>query len=307
MKHYFTIQTNKIILITGAIIGLFYGCLIPFMPSILSSFIGQEGLNYVTLARCAALVSAAMGIGYLVASVDPAKNWTIVLVGFLGNIAFSLYFIISFIFGTINTSLDIFLFINCLIWIVPFYYILVACYEEYILEDSSPKRFHDLIKLVRTNQGDTILNLSEKNDVLLVFIRHFGCMFCRETVSELSKLSKKIEERKLKLVFVHMSDPDFGDQFFARYYDQPVAHISDPTRTLFRSFGLNRAHFDQMFGLRIQTKAIWSGFIKGHGVGAFEGDILQLGGVFILSKGQVIFEKKALASSDIFDFSTVPQ
>ena len=54
-------------------------------------------------------------------------------------------------------------------------------------------------------------------------------------------------------------------------------------------------------------RGFYAGIFKGHGLGDIEGDYLQLGGVFVLSRGQILFEKKAKSASDIFQFSTLPE
>ena len=45
-----------------------------------------------------------------------------------------------------------------------------------------------------TNKGNTLGQMSEKNPILLVFLRHFGCTFCREAIDELSKKKANIEK-----------------------------------------------------------------------------------------------------------------
>jgi hypothetical protein len=219
----------------------------------------------------------------------------------------------TFVFGKaiINSSLPVLfasiLFLSAFIWLWPFYNILQSAYAEILEEDSPAKQFSDLVRFVRTSKGKTLLELSNEQNVLLVFVRHFGCTFCRETVSEIAKIESAIIGRKLTVVFVHMSDPAYGDVFFSKYYDHPVHHISDPSRALYKSLNLRRGTINQLLGPMAWVRGIYAGIFKGHGLGEFEGDSMQLGGIFILSKGQIIFEKKAKTSYDTFEISTLPE
>ncbi len=307
MKSFFNIENNQTILRLAAFVSLIWGFLVPIIPLIIQNFLGPEtDASYSEMLQHVGIVFGVMGIGYFIASFDPGKHWSVVFVGLLMNLFLALNFLKAYLTDIVPGQISLFLFLNSLIWVIPFFYILLAAYDENTAEESSPKRFRDLINFVRTNKGDTLLELSSKQNVLLVFVRHFGCTFCRETVSEISKLEESIVGKKLTLVFVHMSDPTYGDEFFARYYDHPVFHVSDPSRSLYKSLNLKRGTFYQLFGPMTWIKGIWAGIFKGHGIG-IEGDILQLGGFFVLSNGQIIFEQKARSASEIFELNTLPE
>ena len=49
--------------------------------------------------------------------------------------------------------------------------------------------------------GRSLHDLCE-NPTLLVFLRHQGCTFCRETVSELSEKKEQFESTGIKIAFV---------------------------------------------------------------------------------------------------------
>ncbi len=253
------------------------------------------------------LLSLSFGVGYLIASLEPARHYGILAVGSLFRFFFFLLLIKEL--ATAQIGVRGFFLLSAYLWIglIIFCYILVDAYNQNTREESAPKKFHDLIKFVRTNQGQTLLALSEEKNVLLIFVRHFGCTFCRETVSEIAKLDSSIKGKNLTPVFVHMSDPAHADEFFSRYFDHPVFHISDPARVLYQSLGLSRGTLLQLFGPKVVVRGFWAGLFKGHGVGAFEGDFLQLGGYFVLSKGQVVFEHKTRGAADFFKLELLPQ
>lgn len=307
MKNLFTVEVNQKILKAAAYYSILWGFIITMIPKVILHVFNVDSLQVIEFWQFFGVIVGVSGIGYYVASYDSGKHWPIVLVGFLGNLMGTFVFTKALVTGHLPLGFSITLLISTAIWILPFYYILQAAYDEYIMEESPPKQFHDLINFVRTSQNKTLLELSKQQNVMLVFVRQFGCTFCRETVSEMAKIDNAITGKKLTLVFVHMSDPSYGDEFFSKYYDYPVHHISDPGRNLYKSLNLKRGNFYQVFGPMTWVRGVYAAIFKGHGLGELEGDSLQLGGVFILSKGQIIFEKKANSASQIFHLNTLSE
>jgi len=167
------------------------------------------------------------------------------------------------------------------------------------------KKINDLFKFVRTNQGEVLADLGNNKKVLMVFVRHFGCTFCRENVDEISKLKTKLEDLNLVPVFVHMSDPAFAEDFFQQYFDQKINFVSDPNLSLYKAFGLKRGSLLQLYGLKTWLRGFYAGVIKGHGLGSSEGDVMQLGGYYIYHKGQVEFLHPHESASEVFNLTHV--
>lgn len=307
MKSMFTLETNKRILKAAAIYSILWGFIVTLIPKVILQLFGVEIPQIIEFWQLLGAIIFVSGIGYFIASRDAGKYWPIVFVGFLGNLMGAFIFAKALAAGSLPSFFATLLLASTALWIVPFYYILQAAFNEFAREDGPPKQFHDLIRFVRTSQNKTLLDLSRDHSVLLVFIRHFGCIFCRETVSEMAKIEKAIAGKKLTIVFVHMSDPSYGDEFFSKYYDHPVHHVSDPGRALYKSLNLRRGTFNQIFGPITLMRGLYVGLTKGHWLGAIEGDYLQLGGVFILSNGQIVFEQKAKTASHLFQITTLPE
>jgi hypothetical protein len=49
-----------------------------------------------------------------------------------------------------------------------------------------------LLGRTRTESGRTLLELVDERPVLLVFLRHFGCAFCRQAIDDVSKVRTKL-------------------------------------------------------------------------------------------------------------------
>ncbi len=307
MRNFFTETMNQKILKASAFYSVLWGLIITCIPKLLLNFFGVQGPLVLEFWQIFGMALSVIGIAQFIASFDPGKHWPIVFVVFLTTLMGTFVFTKSLITGSLPLNFTLVLLCSSAIWVIPFYYILIAAYEANTMEESTPKKFHDLIRYVRTSQNVTLYDLSLSQNVLLVFVRHFGCTFCRETVSEMAKIDQAIQGKNLTLVFVHMSDPSYGDEFFSKYYDHPVHHISDPSRLLYKSLSLKRGSLYQLFGPMTWIRGVYAAIFKGHGGPTLEGDSLQLGGVFVLSRGQILFEQKANSASHIFQFKTLPE
>jgi len=145
------------------------------------------------------------------------------------------------------------------------------------------------LRAMKTNRGDTVAELSLERPVLLIFLRHFGCTFCREALDDISKQRKAFAEKKVNIVLVHMTDDEVANKYFEKYELQGISHVSDPTCEYYKSFGLLKGNFHQLFGLQSWIRGFQAGLIEGHWVGYQQlGDGFQMPGAFAISNGEVV-------------------
>jgi peroxiredoxin len=145
----------------------------------------------------------------------------------------------------------------------------------------------ELLQEMQTNQGNDLYSLSNERPVLLVFLRHFGCTFCREALADLAKKRESIQAAGSELVFVHMSHPPIADRYFSRFNLEGIQHISDPECDYYEAFGLTKGKFTQLFGLQVWLRGFSAGVVQGHGIGRELGDGFQMPGVFVIQDGQI--------------------
>lgn len=139
-----------------------------------------------------------------------------------------------------------------------------------------------------TNEGVNLWDLSKESPILLVFLRHFGCVFCREALSDISKQKESLEAKGTKVVFVHMADANIAERYFQRYELEGATHICDPECIFYRAFGLAKGSFTQLFGLSTWIRGFNAGVVKGHGVSTQQlGDGFQMPGLFVIQEGQI--------------------
>lgn len=146
-------------------------------------------------------------------------------------------------------------------------------------------------EMITVNSGESLAQLAEERPVLLIFLRFFGCSFCREAIGDIAKQRKKLEAGGLRIVFVHMApDPETAEKFFRKYRLYPIDHIADPEKVYYQAFGLSRGTPTQLFGLMNWIRGFQATVLEGHGAAhhsAELGDGFQMPGVFVLHQGEV--------------------
>src|ERR1700736_1951991 len=97
---------------------------------------------------------------------------------------------------------------------------------------------------IHTESGASLLALVEASPVLLVFLRHFGCSFCRQAISDVADLKGELGERGVRPGFVHLGTPERAKPFFDYYGIGDVERVSDPKAAVYQLplFALARMH-----------------------------------------------------------------
>ncbi len=145
----------------------------------------------------------------------------------------------------------------------------------------------EIMEEMRTNRGEALRDLSYTQPLMLVFLRQFGCTFCREALTDIAGKRKEIESLGMQLVFVHMADTEIADRYFRRYNLEGVTHISDPGCTYYKYFGLIKNTITQLFGLQFFMRGFQAAVIGGHVPGPSLGDDFQMPGIFIIQEGEI--------------------
>ena len=139
-----------------------------------------------------------------------------------------------------------------------------------------------------TQRRESVEAISLRRPVLLVFLRHFGCTFCREAMADLADKRAEFEECGIRLVLVHMTTPDVAEKWFAKYRLGGVDYVCDEQCAYYDAFGLTKGNFHQLFGLHAWIRGFDAGLVQGHWVGTQQlGDGFQMPGVFSIDKGRV--------------------
>jgi peroxiredoxin len=291
-------------LVAAGIYNLAWGALTVALPNWLFSLTGMEPPRYPFIWQCVGMIVGVYGIGYLAAARDPVRHWPIVLVGFLGKIFGPLGYLLGVIQGTVPPAFGVTLPTNDLIWWIPFAAILWHAFRANTDTAAGAAR-PDLAAALAdatTNTGRTLDELSRQSPVLLVLLRHSGCIFCREAIADLAAALPRIEAAGLRLVVGHQGSDDDIRPLLARHGIDRVERISDPEKRLYRGLDLPRGTFRQLFGPAVWA-AGWRALLAGHGIGPLVGDGFQMHGAFVIQDGRVTAARRCGTAAERPDYA----
>lgn len=154
----------------------------------------------------------------------------------------------------------------------------------------------------RTEQGATMSVLSLLSPVLAVFLRHPGCTFCRESISDIACSRQAIEAKGARIVLVYHGDSAAIRSLLVRHGLADVDRIYDADLSLYRAFGLKRGTTRQLVGPKVWFRGAVAGFLNGHGVGRIGGDPFQMPGVFLIHKCLVVRSFRHRTAADRPDY-----
>lgn len=297
-----------IVLRLAGIYNLLFGLWAVLFPLSIFQWLQVELPNYPSLWQCIGMIVGVYGIGYWISATDPARYWPLILVGLLGKVFGPIGFVMTASRGELPWSWGLMLLTNDLIWWVPFASILFLVFREQTdpkveQTDGSDWSYQQALTRVRDEQGRALSDVFAKRKVLLVFVRHSGCTFCREALKQLQTIKPKLDQANTMLAVVHLGPPGDPDGFFKRYQlGDDVVRISNPECTLFRAFGLMRGRFRQLFGWRVWLRGFKSAILAGNGFGKLVGDGFQMPGAFLLDNGKIVAEHRHKNAADEPDY-----
>ena len=229
--------------------------------------------------------SFGLGMGLLLASFNPLRQWAVIAAS-ASVCAMMLVFAAAFahpqfLFPWWHLTL------GYAVWLLPLAIILHDAWDEFIgLQRVACPEIQRIAMRSRTSLGVTLDELSRLSPVMVVFLRHLGCPFCREALADLARDRAKIESDGTRLLLVHIaSEEDLLDRLAPGLSD--VARLPDPSQVIYRAFGLGRGRLLDVFGPMVWFRFIEAALLKGRGFG-FQNDIFQMAGVFVVYHGQVI-------------------
>ena len=148
----------------------------------------------------------------------------------------------------------------------------------------------------------TLRDQLRADPTLLVFLRHFGCIFCRETLVDMRAFAE-CEPRFPDPLFFYQGSPSEGRAFLRRYWPGLRA-VADPKAEIYEAMGIGRGSLLQMFG-----PSVWSARskaqAKGHQNGERQGDVWRMPGVFLVSKTELLWSHEYRHAADHPDYEEI--
>lgn len=149
-----------------------------------------------------------------------------------------------------------------------------------------------------TRNGVDLATLSIVSPVLLVFLRHSGCTFCREALSDLAECRSAIEKTGTRIVVVYLGSRESLDATLLSFGLETLDRIHDGDQSLYRAFGLKKGSVWQLAGPRVLWRGFRAGVISGHGLGRPAGDTKQMPGMFLIDRCEVVRSFRHASASD---------
>lgn len=268
---------------------MLWGAAVIIAPNLVFELLDADTPRYPQLWQCVGMIVGVYGVGYWIAARDPYRHWPIVLVGLLGKVFGPLGFVFAILTSDFPASFAWIILPNDLVWWIPFGVILYRAFEHHAAGPEAaalPGSLEDAMAHYETTSGRSLLERSRERALLVVFLRHLGCTFCREALSDLADRRERLAEEGVGVVLVHMASEEDAAAFFDRYGLGGAERVSDPERVLYRAFGLQRGRFLQLFGPRVAVRGLRAA-IDGHRVGRLVGNGFQMPGVFLVRDGRI--------------------
>lgn len=287
MMKYFPGWTTTLLKSAG-IYNIIWGSWVVLFPNSFFEWFDLPVPVYPMIWQSVGMIVGVYGIGYYIAAHNPQLHWPIILVGWLGKLFGPIGALYYLIIGKLPPWFLLHNLTNDLIWLPFFTVILYHVVKNSQLSNSNSKySIDEALKSFKTNRENTVAQLTQTMPVMLIFVRHFGCTFCRETLAYLRNAYPEIKSH-CKVILIHMSESPIADQYFKSYGLPDIEHVSDQNGEMYRAFSLSRGSFTQLFGPKVWWRGFTAGILKGHGIGKLQGDGFQMPGVFILHKNIIV-------------------
>lgn len=155
------------------------------------------------------------------------------------------------------------------------------------------------IKLIDTNNNYILMsNIWQAQPTAFIFLRHLGCIFCREQVAWLKAGYSKYKDLGVEIICIAQGDAKVG-KAFSILFDLPFPLLLCGNETsIYKQYGLKRGNFSQLFGSASIINGI-KALLHGHSQSGITGDGFLLGGTFIVDKdGIILYTHRQMNASD---------
>lgn len=295
------------LLLAAGTYNIIWGMIAFIIPTYYLQHLNLAFPNAHWIIKAIGVMEVLFGFAYLIASRKPFKHWLIVFIGFNVKTLASIFYFYYMYKGILPSHLTSMMLANDIIWLIPFGGILYRAFEhhqstiELSAYDMNPRKLKSLEK-IKTNTGLSLQELTDEQPTMLVFLRHFGCPFCRETLNEIAKNRAYIEKEGAKIVLVHLTDEEKAEEIIAQYGLEDIPRIADPDKKIYKAFGLQRGRLSQLFGFNVLIRGAMHTILKLNPPRPFIGDGFQMPGIFVIHKGMVIHTFKHTTLADRPDY-----
>lgn len=273
------------VLKAAALYNLAFAAMTLVAPFWIFDVTGATRPNLPELWQCIGMIVGVYGIGYWIAASNPYRHWPVVLVGWLGKTFGPIGFAKALWEGVFPMKFGWIIVFNDLIWWIPF-----AIMVREALKRATQPEFGEITEAHHKTFTEFSKHSFEQ-PILVVFLRHSGCTFCREMIADLEKSNNDLKEARVQVVLVHMG-------LSGKTLPGEWKTFLDSDRALYRLAQMERGAWSQVVSAKVVWRAFIAGILKGHGVGALEGDGFMMAGARLWKQGQLIFSWQSQSVAD---------
>ena len=149
--------------------------------------------------------------------------------------------------------------------------------------------------------ADSPLHQLAERPTLVIFLRSFGCTFCREAMADVAAARDSIRIAGAEVAFVHGAPAVEAAPWFEKFGLDDVVTVSDPELAHYRAFGLGRTTAGALVDPHVWTRGAACAWSFGFG-GQTPAMMRQLPGVFVVQQGRVLAEYRHRSPADRPDY-----
>lgn len=243
---------------------------------------------------------AVLGLGYLIASFNTLRNSVALFMGMAAYACGVVFLFIhfgwsAFTDGLLLSSL-VFMTGGLALLTGMLYGISKARHLPPTLSHSYSEPLSRTLSRFRTQRGKSLLQLSNEQPILVIFLQRFGYDFCYEMLEDIRKKQESIENRGARLVFVHLAKEEKAAALFKKAGLQNEHRISDPNGIMYQAFELEKTVFDQTGDWRSLLLQRISLF------GRAKVGVRNMPGAFLISRSKIVKSYRHGKTSESPDF-----
>lgn len=291
-QQYISRAYKKSVLAAG-IINIATGAWLIINPHYLTDILELPYIDAPILWNIIGIFIISFGANYMFAARNPIRFWPIIFSGLACKIAFPLLMIVYMLYDRCPNTFFVFILIHDIIWWFPFSRVLQKAYNYHVADvndcmddDYFPE--NELMSFIRMSDDEDLESASFEQPILLVFTRHSGCAFTKDTLLDLSEIKDDITASGVRLVVTLMNSDQEISQYLSKYKLENTTYISDPEMDVYKMFNLGKAKIAQIFSTKAIYESVAILFKKKVCHGFLGEDGMQMPGVFLIHRGKVV-------------------
>ncbi|MBS1718013.1 MAG: redoxin domain-containing protein [Armatimonadetes bacterium] len=157
-----------------------------------------------------------------------------------------------------------------------------------------------MLEEFKTQDGVSLAEHAKQGTVMLVFLRHFGCIFCKQTVARIVSLLPELKTLGVTPIFIHQ-ESEGAEAFFSQFSAEYMLRVADPSYRLYQHFGIPKVRFVDVVSPSAMLAGL-SAYRAGFRQTNATADPSQMPGLVILQPGKAEYRHQFKHAGDQPDY-----